>query len=397
MLGKQYPAQQSSFYDDITGMQITRLTNYRAHCNHLYFNNNAWYDNRKRLVFQADYDNACNLFSMELTTGLITQVTDLNISPDELDELQFSCVDGKTGMLYYLYHGGIYETDLFSLAGRKVYTAPKGCRIDWFGFTADHKRLVLCENQDCGVEMKEGYVGFEEMFHAHPLSHVRTVRLENLEVATIFSEHYWLRHVNPSPTIPNIATFCHEGPWTLVDNRIWAINLDTGKVWPIRQRQSNEMTGHEYWFADGIHIAYECHRFVGDTRHRYFGVSKWDDTQICEVDFANKTDPFAGSNTISHLHSNDISLIVGDGNRDGNVLRLWKFDGEKFDGPRILCRHRCSFHMQRTHGHPCITPDGQSVLFTNDENGYGNLYLVSLPKRFEDLPTVEKYFSKKEN
>jgi oligogalacturonide lyase len=393
MIGKQFPAQWSVLQDDATGVQITRLTNYRAHSNHLYFTNNAWYDGGSKMVFQSDRDNAGNLFSIDLKNGTIVQLTDLDISPDELDELQYSHVDPNTNRLYYRYHGAIYETDLHTLAVRKVYTAFDGCQMDWFGYTADSKRLIVCENQDSGVTMKEGYRGFRELFLARPLSHVRSVDLATLQVRTLHSERCWLRHVNPSPTLPGIATFCHEGPWELVDNRIWGIDLDTGRTWPLRQRQSNEMTGHEYWFADGIHVAYECHKLTDGVRHRYFGVVRYDDTRICEVDFSKEAAQFAGANQISHLHSNDLSLIVGDGNRDGNVLRLWQYNGTDFDAPRVLCRHRCSFHMQRTHGHPRITPDGKSVLFTNDENGYGNLYLVRLPERIDSLPAVESFFN----
>jgi hypothetical protein len=36
-----------------------------------------------------------------------------------------------------------------------------------------------------------------------------------------------------------------------------------------------------------------------------------------------------------------------------------------------------------------MTPDGKSVLYTSDETGYEQLYLVKLPEDLSVLPTLE--------
>ena len=44
--------------------------------------------------------------------------------------------------------------------------------------------------------------------------------------------------------------------------------------------------------------------------------------------------------------------------------------------------------------HPAITPDGKSVLYTSDESGYEQVYLVRIPDNIETLPmldTLSKY------
>jgi oligogalacturonide lyase len=94
-----------------------------------------------------------------------------------------------------------------------------------------------------------------------------------------------------------------------------------------------------------------------------------------------------------HIHSGDASLIVGDGQQTSayhgeqfqDTICLWKKNGDRLEGPRILCRHRGSFQAQKLHIHPRFSPDGRQVLFTSDMNGYGNLYLIDVPE-FEALP-----------
>ncbi|HNZ40249.1 MAG TPA: oligogalacturonide lyase, partial [Candidatus Latescibacteria bacterium] len=59
-----------------------------------------------------------------------------------------------------------------------------------------------------------------------------------------------------------------------------------------------------------------------------------------------------------------------------------------FGPPRVLCRHRCSSHIQQLHVHPRFNPAGTQVLFTSDMSGYGNVYLADVPD-VDKLPDVE--------
>jgi oligogalacturonide lyase len=59
----------------------------------------------------------------------------------------------------------------------------------------------------------------------------------------------------------------------------------------------------------------------------------------------------------------------------------------RYQGPRALCRHDSSMHIQQTHPHPRIAPDGTYVVFSGDRSGYGNVYRVEIPP-FESLPPI---------
>ena len=75
--GRIWPAEAREFDDKKTGAHVRQLTSYRAHSHHLYFTNPGWYDDNRRLLFGGDRENRTHLFSIELASGEITQLTDL--------------------------------------------------------------------------------------------------------------------------------------------------------------------------------------------------------------------------------------------------------------------------------------------------------------------------------
>jgi oligogalacturonide lyase len=221
------------------------------------------------------------------------------------------------------------------------------------------------------VDLLRGYVGFNETWEAKPHSKIVKVATDGSHHEVVFEENYWIGHVNTSPTRPDLLTFCHEGPWHMVDNRIWCLNVETKEVWKIRPRtHPGERVGHEYWYADGETIGFHGSRADGSA---FLGHVRYDNTRLVERDFSIHT---------GHIHSNDENLIVGDG---GGVIKLWKWNGETYEGPRILTEHKSSMQTQHSHPHPRFNKEGTQVLYTSDITGYCNIYLVDIPP-FDNLP-----------
>jgi oligogalacturonide lyase len=173
--------------------------------------------------------------------------------------------------------------------------------------------------------------------------------------------------------LPHVLTFCHEGPWHRVDNRIWGLDLDSGRTWKIRSGPEGEAVGHECWLTDGTRIGYHGISLDGTD---FYGSIRHDNTDRVEAPFPHRS---------THFHSNDLSLIVSDGNRDEPRLLLWRYRGGRFQGPRVVLNHRGSFHAQILHVHPRFSPDGSQILFASDTTGYGNLHLIDTPD-FDALP-----------
>jgi oligogalacturonide lyase len=374
--GRVWPAEEKNYKDPKTGARVRQLTNYKGHSHHLYFTNPGWYDRDRRLLFSSDRENRTNLFSLNLETGEITQLTDFAPAPHETTFLS-ACVNPTCDVAYFWYDRQVMALDLRSLEIRPLWKAPEGFRRSMMNCTADGKFICAGIFEDLSdrfrIDYLRGYVGFPETWESRPLSKIAQITTDGSGAEVIWEEKYWIGHVNTSPTQPNLITFCHEGPWDKVDNRIWGLDLATRKAWMIRPREGQEAVGHEYWLADGIHVGY--HGRWPDKR-KCLGKIRYDNTGRVEVSFPHET---------GHMHSNDFALIVGDG---GKEVRLWKWNGKEFEGPRALCEHRSSCHIQQVHVHPRFTPDGKQVLYTSDVSGYGNLYLAQVPA-FDSLPEVK--------
>ena len=378
-IGRIWPSEMIELQDPLSGIALRQLTNYRAHSHHFYFTNPGWYDGGRRLLVASDRDNRTNLFGLELHSGQIQQLTDLNPLPlpREVEFLR-ACVSGTGDEAYFWYGMELRVLDLHGLETRVIYRMEDGWDVSMINCSADGRHVYASVSEDMSsrfrVDYLRGYVGFRETWAARPLSQILRIAADGSGGQTLFEESYWIGHVNTSPTRNELLTFCHEGPWNEVDNRIWGMNVETGEVWKIRARQEEgEAVGHEYWHADGERIGYHGRR-VGGTQ--FIGHVRYDDTDPIETSFPGKT---------GHIHSNGPELIVGDG---GNVVRLWQRQGDGYGAPRALCCHDSSMKIQQLHVHPRFSPDGTHVLFTSDVSGYGNVYLAEMPD-VASLPEVK--------
>ena len=378
-IGRIWPSETVEVQDPFSDIGLRQLTNYRAHSHHFYFTNPGWYDGGRRLLVASDRDNRTNLFGLELHSGQIQQLTDLNPLPlpREVEFLR-ACVSSMKDEAYFWYGMELRALDLHSLETRVLYRMEDGWDVSMINCSADGRHVYASVSEDMSsrfrVDYLRGYVGFRETWAARPLSRILRIAVDGSGGQNLFEESYWIGHVNTSPTHNELLTFCHEGPWNEVDNRIWGMNVETGGVWKIRARQEEgEAVGHEYWHSDGERIGYHGRRVDGT---QFIGHVRYDDTDPIETAFPGKT---------GHIHSNGPELIVGDG---GRVVRLWQRQGDGYGAPRALCCHDSSMKIQQLHVHPRFSPDGTHVLFTSDVSGYGNVYLAEVPD-VASLPEVK--------
>jgi oligogalacturonide lyase len=381
--GKIWKSETSTFKDRDTGVSIRRLTSYRGHSHAFYFTNPGWYDGGSRLLFGSDRNGKTDLFSLELKTGSILQLTDLEDRPDMKGAiLLWASLNQKNREVYY-WHGKILEAvHLDSLKVRELYRVPAGFDNNMANVTCDGRYVCTALYEDLSgkfeVDLLNGYIGFGEYWEAMPLSKIIRIPVTGGLAETLFEENYWIGHVNTSPTQPTWLTYCHEGPWDKVDQRIWGLDMETRKTWKIRPGTLGDMAGHEYWLADGLRVGYHG----GDKKGPFFGFAKWDNSQVKEYQVSNKPESW-------HFSSLDDHLVVSDGNERAPFILLWKREGERIFGPRKLCRHDSSLHSQGVHPHPAISPDRKSVLYTADKYGYGDVFLAELTD-FEGLPEVRE-------
>ncbi|MEX0775108.1 MAG: oligogalacturonate lyase family protein [Phycisphaeraceae bacterium] len=391
-VGCEWNSEISEYRDPHTGCLVRQLTNYKGHSHHLYFTNPGWFaghDGGRKLLLGSDRNNRSNLFSVDLDSGQITQHTDSDLA------CQTAFLNPtRSEVCFWRGQRELIALDLHSHRERFLYRIEEGFKPSIVSVTSDGRFACAAVYEDLShrfrVDLSHGYVGFKEYWAAKPLSKIVVIPLDGASGSPaheILVEKCWIGHVNTSPTQPNILTFCHEGPWESVDQRIWGMDLNTGKTWPIRPRQvEGERIGHEYWLADGVHVGYHGSRPDGS---KLIGHIRFDDSSPSGAGGGAGGVESSFPHHTQHIHSNTTDLIVGDGTGGGRVVRLWRWNPRTagYDGPRALCEHQCSAHAQVLHVHPRFSPDGSKVVFTSDRTGYGQVYEVEVPA-FESLPQL---------
>lgn len=378
---KIFPSEKKIFPDRISGAEVTQLTSYLGHSYHTYFTNNGWYDNNRRLLFTSDRDNARNLFSIEIASGEISQLTDFAPGMSVLPSFK-NDVNHIRGEVYYSIGKSFYSLNLSTLETRKLYDAPEGFNPSLGLVSADGKYIYGTLGEDLSsriyANLSASYVGMRDIFYAKPDSRIIQLDPETGKAETLWQENCWIGHVNPSPTQPHLITFCHEGPWNLVDHRIWCMDIRDCKPYRLREREiEEEKIGHEYWHQDGLHVGYQVHRPDGSS---LFGTVKYDGTERKEASCI----PFPSPD---HIYSNDFNLIVSD---SGKAIKLYQRKGEDFDKARVLAMHDGSFFYGSHHPHPRISEDGKSVLYNSNVSGYCQLYMAAIPDDVSTLPELKE-------
>lgn len=367
-LDRQLPSELQVSRDPVSGATVHQLTNYRAHSNHSYFTYPCWYDQGRKLVIASDRDNRVNLFGVNLTNGVLTQLTDWD--PAKTANRHCLSKNPVREEICFFYDDTVTVLDLRTLRTRALMQRPAGYTGNLADVTADGRYVVTGFSQDLSdrfqVDLLNGYIGFNEMWAAKPHSTIWRIPVDGGDPQLMYEEHYWLGHFNASPKLAHLMTFCHEGPWNKVDNRIWGLDLSTGRHWKIRPTAPGECVGHEYWMADGERIGYHG----GNASGGLFGSIRFDNSDPVEAVF---------NGHCWHFHSHLLDLVVGDGNAQEPYLLAWRFRNGAFEGPKVLAWHRGSFHTQQVHVHPCVHADGRKVLYTADAQGYGQVFIVDVP------------------
>lgn len=374
-LGSRWQPELRVFSDPVSQAVVRQYTTYLGTSSHFYFTTPCWFAGGRKFIFSSDRENRTNFYSADRESGEIVQLTDLDPARGSPNVFMLN-TNPVRPEAYFLQGRTLMGLNLETLALRELFHVPAGYIGEGCSAAADGKTLLIGMYQDLSgrflVDMDNGYIGFHEYWQARPHGIISALDLDSGALRTVYEEDYWLGHFNPSPTRPDLMTFCHEGPWELVDNRIWGLEIPTGKAWKIRPTSAGESVGHEYWMPDGERLGYHGSTAAGPV----YGSIRYDNTGMVEAQFPYQS---------WHFHSYHLDLVVGDGDAANPYLYLWRYRDGQFEGPRILAWHRGSFHTQRVHVHPCFSPDGRSVIYTADPQGYGQVFIVDIPE-FESLP-----------
>lgn len=387
MIGTVYPSEKRTYTDEKSGAQITQLTNQGINY-HFYFTENSFDLDGKTIYFLSNREHEgteiCNLFKMDLDSGEMVQLTDdpLGVEVGRITKTP----DGEyvayvTGSQLRLYNTKTGENKL-------LYEEKNHMLLQNLSFSCDKQWIGFNRNEDVDALPDGGpnYAGFKEKMFATKDGRVSVIRLDGSEFHDVFRDTHWLSHFQFSPDNPDIAMFCHEGPWNYVQQRIWMINMNTGDIWPCFRQTEDDCVGHEFWAQNGD-VIFDNRRgghdgTISNSKSQVYA-SEHVSAEIPYFGFAHKDGKVYRKINMpfycNHYFANgDLYMFAGDAVDDILLIQPAEDGTAKM---KILAHHNTTWHYQRSHCHPTFSWDGKKLLYAADtDEWHDNLFLVDVPE-----------------
>ncbi len=391
MIGRTWKSEIREFRDAKTGRTIQQLTSIGNNV-HLYFTENSFDAHKNEIIFRSDRASGehkapheepfYNLFRLNLDSGEIMQLT------DETDPVSSSGNVTKTpDSRLVVYRAGNKFKKLDTVTGEitVVYEETGKYTLGSPSIARNRRYMAFTRNEDVDVYRGPNYTGFKESFYLIKDGRVTLAYLDGSGWFDVIKDTHWVGHFQFCPDDSTLGTYCHEGPWNLVTQRIWLLDFASREAHPCFRQEEQDSVGHEFWTRDG-------YIFFDDRGPGHDGTITSDRTQAVAANVEvnqNAMIPFVGlidrSRKVikridmpyycNHYHANpDHTLLVGD---DVDDLVLIDISQEPVR-LQVLCNHKTSWHTQSSHCHPTWSWDGKRVLYASDYGGCVNLYLVNL-------------------
>jgi oligogalacturonide lyase len=395
MIGQKWNSEIREFKDPKTGRTIRQLTQTGNNV-HLYFTENSFDLHKDEIIFLSDrasgQDRAphqrphYNLFRMDLASGQIEQLTDEpEAGPENTHAGPVGSVTKTPDSQIVVYKTGnkIKRLDTHSGETRVIYEENQAYNLGAPSIARNRRYVAFCRNEDVQVMDGPNYTGFKDRFYRVKDGRITVAYLDGCGWFDAFKDTHQVGHFQFCPDDSTLGTYCHEGPWHLVAQRIWLLDFASREAFPCFRQDEQDSVGHEFWTQDG-------YIFFDNRGPGHDGTITSERTQAVAVDVAVKQSamiPFVGLADrrgevvkridmpyyCNHYHANpDNTILVGD---DVDDLVLIDISGSQ-PSLRLLCNHGTSWHTQSSHCHPTWSWDGRHILYASDFGGHVNLYLV---------------------
>ena len=386
MIGQRYTSEIREFRDAKTGRVVQQLTSAGNNI-HLYFTENSFDAYKNEIIFRSDraagqdrlphQDPCYNLFRMNLDTGEMVQLTDESDSASGITKTPDSRI--------VVYGTGNKIRKLDTETGRitTIYEETQAHNLGAPSIARNRRYTAFCRNEDVRVERGPNYAGFKDRFYLVKDGRITLAYLDGSGWFDVIKDTHQVGHFQFCPDDSTLGTYCHEGPWNLVTQRIWLLDFASREAKPCFRQDEQDSVGHEFWTRDG-------YLFFDNRGPGHDGTITSSRTQAVATDVQvnqNAMIPFVGladrkGNVVkkidmpfycNHYHANpDNTLLVGD---DVDDLVLIDISGQEAK-LNVLCHHKTSWHTQSAHCHPTWSWDGSRILYASDYGGKVNLYLV---------------------
>ena len=394
MIGKTWKSEIREFKDEKTGRPIKQLTTTGNNV-HLYFTENSFVENKNEIVFRSDRAAGVdrvphegpfyNLFRMNLDTGEMVQLTDEAATPtgDETGSIHSVTKTPDGEIIVYRSGNKIRKLDTITGESSTLYEETGNFSMGSPSIAPNRRYIAFARNENVDVADGPNYTGFKERFYLVKDGRITLAHLDGSGGFDVFKDTHQVGHCQFCPADSTIGSYCHEGPWNLVTQRMWLLDFMTREAHPCFRQDEQDSIGHEFWTRDG-------YLFFDNRGPGHDGTITSDRTQAVATNVQvnqNIKIPFVGlsdrwGNIVkridmpfycNHYHANpDNKILVGD---DVDDLVLIDIAGDKAQ-LQVLCNHKTSWHTQSAHCHPTWSWDGKHILYASDYGGRVNLYLI---------------------
>lgn len=383
------------FADPVTGAEVTRLTDPKFLSHHMYFYNRMMTADGRYLLMASDRGAGRQLYLLDLTTGEARQLT----SGEDVDDFS-GVISADDRSVFYQQADTIWQVDLETLDRHKVFQAQPGWQAGNWGLSEDDRYLaVVSIKKDTlpATRKKGSWDFFAETCLAKPLSQILYVDTQIGESRCLVEDRCWFGHAQIRPGDPDTVMFCHEGPYDLIDARIWLVQSDGSNYRRVRSQPTDVILTHEFWLPDGSNLAYVYRETTG---------KKQEEIRLADPDTLQDEALMSCSPYAHFISDHQGKFFVGDAQgSEGPIHQLsqqaevqsitesgeliYLINGQKkIEVP--LAYHGTSWtathgHPQDSHPHPFFTGDDQQVIFVSDREGLPAIYKVTIPEDYKKL------------
>lgn len=372
--GTIFKGNKLSVKDNLTGVEVTRLSPNEGNTFHPYFTQPLFTLDGESILVASDRTGTWQLYKMIISTGDMVQLT------NEPNIRASSSLLAPNTMTAFYWAGNILKSvNLDTLEEDEYYMLPEGFHGSILSITRDGTALHFAYSENLALSTVTGkiYSGMNETFFRRPSSVIMQVNVADKSAMAIWGEREWISHVNTSPIDNDIICFCHEGPWHLVQ-RTWIVKASTSEVWPLfKTKPYLERAGHEFFTHSG--------RICMQYGYRDSTASDWrcadlfinsDGTNMTMYEYKPGEKPMhVQVNSTEHYGVADGAYLIN-GPKDGSkYISLIKYENG-LAKQKILCTHNTSWKRQNSHPHPIWFPDDSKVLFSSDREGRCNIYMA---------------------
>lgn len=395
--GRIIPAQKETYTDPVSGRKITKLTKSGRNY-HYYFTENSFTEDGKELIYNhsetspympGGVKDIPNTFAMNLETGESVQLTDYaaHFGADAKIASGSKSKDGE--YIIFTANGDLYAFVRSTGEYRLLYRAPVEYTVSSPNVSFDNRYVVVALNEVPAYDRAfkaSNYDGFLDRFYGQKRGAVAIVNMDGTGGQIVFEDTHWVGHVQFAPDTNEFITFCHEGPWNYVQQRIWILNTITRKVYPCMRQKQEDSLGHEFWTRDGL-IFYDNRGpghdgTITSDKTQAVTISHDGPDAIPRVGFADKSGKVLRELELpyycNHYHANkDNTLLVADAVND-IVLMDISTDNATIE---TLAVHNNGWYGPSGHCHPTWSWDNKYILYASDDGydpGMMQLYLIEM-------------------